>query len=82
MEFPEPTELLTANETAKRLRCTYGGLAQARHHRRWPLAYVKIGRRIFYTRKSVEQFIADRTFPGDGPRPADAKPQRQKRAAR
>ncbi len=71
------TELVSANEAAKRLHVTYGGLAVARCKQRWKLPFVKIGRKIFYRAQDIEAFITANLHPGDGPR----APQRRKRRA-
>jgi hypothetical protein len=64
------SELLTPAETAKKLHTTYGTLAVARCHRRWPLRFVRVGRKIFYKAEDVQAFIEAQTDAGDGPRPA------------
>lgn len=77
-----PTELLTASQTARRLCITYGTLAQWRHHRRQKLAFVRVGRKILYRATDIEKFLADNTYPGDGPGPAESKQARPRRRTR
>jgi hypothetical protein len=61
-------ELLTPRQTAKLLHVTYGTLAAWRCNRRYPLAYVRIGRKIYYRPQDIEAYIAASVLPGDRPR--------------
>lgn len=74
MEIPE---LLTPHEAAKALHTTYGSLAVWRCTRRHPLAFVRVGRKIFYKKADIEQFIDLSRDPGNG-----EKPHRRKRGGR
>ena len=56
--------LLNPSETADRLRTTPGVLAVWRSTRRYPLAFVRVGRRIFYRSTGVEKFLELRTDSG------------------
>jgi excisionase family DNA binding protein len=56
LELPK---LLTPAETAARLRVSVGTLAQWRHHKRYPLPFVKIGRAVRYLESAVKNFIAN-----------------------
>jgi Helix-turn-helix domain len=56
--------LLNSEEVAKLLRTTYGVLACWRSLKRYPLRYVRIGRKIFYRREDVQAFIESRTDNG------------------
>lgn len=59
--------LLPPDETARRLGLTSEAvLAQWRHHKRYPLHYVRIGKKIFYREEDVQDFIEIRTVSGDG----------------
>ena len=49
------------DEVAEELQVTTGTLAVWRTTKRYPLPWVKIGRRIFYRRGDVEAFIASCT---------------------
>ena len=51
-------KLLTPTETAARLRVSVGTLAQWRHHKRYSLPFVKIGRAVRYLEAEVKAFIA------------------------
>lgn len=56
-------KLLTPTETAARLRVSVGTLAQWRHHKRYSLAFVKIGRAVRYLESEVRAFIASGVSP-------------------
>jgi len=62
------TMLLTPRQAAELLHTTYGNLNSWRHNRRHSLAYVRIGRKIYYRLQDIEAFIAASVQPGDGPR--------------
>jgi hypothetical protein len=57
-------ELIRAEETAIRLGVTTGTLAVWRATKRYPLAYVKIGRKVRYRVEDIENFVRARTLPG------------------
>jgi len=50
-------KLLTPTEAAARLRVSVGTLAQWRHHKRYSLRYLKIGRAVRYLESEVKAFI-------------------------
>jgi excisionase family DNA binding protein len=50
-------KLLTPTETAKLLRVSHGTLAQWRHHKRYPLPFIKIGRAVRYLESEVKVFM-------------------------
>lgn len=54
LELPK---LLTPTETAKLLQLSIGTLAQWRHHKRYALPFVKIGRAVRYLESEVRDFI-------------------------
>jgi hypothetical protein len=56
--------LITPEETAKVLNTTPGVLAVWRCERRYKLPYVKIGSKVMYRVRDVEEFITSRTMPG------------------
>jgi hypothetical protein len=58
------SELLTPAQTAAALHTTKGVLAVWRSKKRYPLKFVRIGRRIFYRVEDVQKFIELRTDPG------------------
>jgi hypothetical protein len=70
--------LLLPSQVAKMLNVTYGTLAAWRHNRRYPLVYVRIGRKIYYRRQDIEAFIAASVWTNDDPRPV----RRRRKAAR
>jgi hypothetical protein len=70
--------LLTESEAAPLLRVSKGTLRVWRCQRRYPLRFVRIGSKIFYTREGIEEFIRQRTDPGVAKTPA---PRKGKRAA-
>lgn len=51
------TNLLTAKQTAESLGVTVGTLALWRCTARYPLPYVKIGRRVMYREQDISNFI-------------------------
>jgi hypothetical protein len=53
----ENLELLTAQETAKLLRTSYGALAVGRCKRRTKLRYIRLGRKILYRRSDIDAFL-------------------------
>jgi len=54
LELPK---LLTPSETAKMLRIAPGTLSQWRHHKRYSLRHIKIGRAVRYLESEVKAFI-------------------------
>ena len=56
--------LITPEETAKVLNTTPGVLAVWRCERRYKLPYVKIGSKVMYRVRDVEEFITSRMVPG------------------
>ncbi len=75
----EISELLTPREVAKVLHTTYGCLAVWRCTRRYPLRFIKLGRKIFYRKEDIQRFLELRLDPGDGEKP-QAQPRRRKGA--
>jgi len=55
------TNLLAPKEAADILGTTVGVLAVWRTTKRYPLAYVKIGRKVMYRPEAVQAFIESRT---------------------
>lgn len=60
-------ELLTPEETAKQLRVETQTLAVWRCHRRYELAYVKIGGKVLYAQSAIDHFIQSRTVTNEPP---------------
>jgi excisionase family DNA binding protein len=58
------TELLTTKETAGRLQITEGTLMVWRSTKRYPLKFVKIGRKVRYRLSDIEEFLDKRTMSG------------------
>jgi hypothetical protein len=56
--------LVSPTETAKLLHTTAGVLAVWRSTRRYPLKYVRAGRKIFYRLEHIQSFIESRTQNG------------------
>lgn len=73
MPLPIFDDRMTPDELADELEVTPGTLAVWRCTKRYPLPWIKIGRRVFYRRRDVEAFIASCTR-GDRPRVVDAQP--------
>lgn len=62
MTTTEKTDrLMDPKEVADLLGTTTGTLNVWRCTRRYPLPYVRVGRRVRYRRADVERFIAERT---------------------
>ncbi len=61
------SELLTEREAAQALHVSPKTLPAWRSTRRYPLKFVKIGRRVYYKREDLQKFIEARTIdPGAG----------------
>jgi hypothetical protein len=60
----EISVLLTPTDTAALLHTTVGVLAVWRSCRRYPLAFVRVGRKIMYRQEDVQHFIESRTQSG------------------
>ena len=59
-------ELLTPTETAAYLRVSIGTLSVWRSTGRYPLRYVKVGRRVMYRRSDLDAFVTARTVTSTG----------------
>jgi excisionase family DNA binding protein len=57
--------LLTPEQAAGILGVTAGTLNVWRATRRYPLPFVKIGRKVMYRTDDLERFVASRTVGGD-----------------
>jgi len=57
-------KILPPAEAAEYLDVTVGTLAQWRHHKRYPLKYIRVGRKIAYRVRDLEQFLDSRTQSG------------------
>jgi len=55
---------LTSQQVADMLGITVGTLAVWRCIKRYPLAYMKVGSKVYYRSEDVEKFIASRTHSG------------------
>ncbi len=55
-------DLLSPSSVAKRLGVTVGTLAVWRCTGRYPLKFVKVGRRVMYRLSDVESFVNGRTY--------------------
>lgn len=58
---PQGGELLTEKEASLLLDVSVGTLQVWRATKRYPLAYVKVGRNVRYQKSAVLAFIASRT---------------------
>jgi DNA-binding transcriptional regulator YhcF (GntR family) len=58
----EKDQLLTTREAAEELRVSPQTLEVWRCAKRYQLAYVKIGRNVFYRQSAILAFIASRTI--------------------
>jgi Helix-turn-helix domain len=57
----QPLNLLTPRQAAKELRVSPGTLAIWRCKKRYPLKFVKIGRKVFYRYSDLVSFVQKRT---------------------
>lgn len=57
----EPVRYLTPPQTAELLGVTVGTLEVWRCTKRYPLPYVKVGKRVRYRTTDIDQFLASRT---------------------
>jgi len=63
------TELLTIREAAQRLGLAVATLNKWRSTRRYKLQFIKVGGRVRYTTRAVEEFLTSRTVtPGQPPK--------------
>ena len=62
------TELLKPQQAASLLHVSYGTLASWRCNRRYPLNFVRIGRKIYYRQEDIDAYIAASVVSGNGPR--------------
>jgi excisionase family DNA binding protein len=58
------TELLDTQEAARRLDVTPGTLMVWRSTKRYPLKFVRIGRKVRYRPSDIEEFLDIRTMSG------------------
>jgi hypothetical protein len=58
------SELWNTAQTAQKLAVTKGTLEVWRSTQRYPLRYVKVGRKVMYRAADVEAFLNARTMPG------------------
>jgi len=63
---PNAPELLTPQEVAEFLGVGVGTLTVWRSTGRYPLKFVRVGRRIRYRRRDVEAFLDERTATSTG----------------
>jgi len=76
MTVAEFEELFTESDISKQFKIPETTLQKARHHRRWPLKYIKVGRLVRYRASDVRAFLAARTH--SGVEPAPPKPRKRK----
>ena len=76
------SELLTEAQAAEKLNVTCGTLSVWRATRRYPLKYVRVGRKIRYRVSDIEEFLEIRTMPGDGPQTHRGSARRTLRGSR
>jgi hypothetical protein len=60
-------ELLTESDVAAQFKIPKVTLQQSRHHKRWPLKYIKLGRLVRYRASDVRAFLEARTRCGIHP---------------
>lgn len=58
------SQLLNTQQAAAVLQVTPGTLMVWRSTKRYPLAYVRVGRSVRYRMSDIEQFLARRTMSG------------------
>jgi hypothetical protein len=57
-------DLLTEKDVIKKFKLKLTSLQQARHHKRWPLKYLKIGRLVRYRASDIRAFLEAATQSG------------------
>jgi hypothetical protein len=62
--LPPEMHLVTPPVTAEILKVTEETLAVWRSTQRYPLRYVKVGRKVFYRMSDIQKFLNDRTMAG------------------
>jgi hypothetical protein len=72
-EVTQEEELLDTNQAGAFLKRPPTVLAVWRCNRRYPLPYVRIGRRVYYTKSALLKFLNDRVDPGVGEHPVDPR---------
>ncbi len=70
--------LVPPQEVAAKIHTTVGTLAVWRCTQRYPLRYVKVGRKVLYRLSDVEEFIAAQTFPGNAEPRRRSAPRRRR----
>jgi len=70
-------KLLNSNEAAQMLDVTPGTLSVWRATRRYPLKFVKVGRKVRYLASDIEEFLRSRTQSGVVEQP---KPRRSRKS--
>ena len=76
------SELLSPREAAKALGTSAGCLAVWRCVRRYPLRFVRIGRKVFYRAQDIEAFIQAGVVEGDSPKPKRAAKRKARQGAK
>ena len=61
MDYPVFFERINPKEAAKILGVSVDTLAVWRCTKRYPLTYIKMGRKVFYRASDLEKFIESRT---------------------
>lgn len=70
------TQLLKPSEAAERLGVSVNTLESWRCRKTYPLRYVKVGSKVFYTERAIQAFLEERTVT-----PGEAKGRRRRTAA-
>jgi hypothetical protein len=68
MQTQNISALVAPSDAAKLLMTTVGTLAVWRSTKRYPLRFVRVGRKILYRVEDIQVFIEARTSNGDGSR--------------
>lgn len=63
---PSSTDLMTPGAAAAYIKIEASTLAMWRSTKRYPLPYVKVGRRVFYRKAHLDAFLAARTVNSGG----------------
>src|ERR1700745_1098163 len=64
----QQSHLLTETETAKQISVAPATLQQWRHHHRYSLPFIRVGRLIRYRQIDVDNWLASRTVTASEPR--------------
>ncbi|MFZ3332634.1 MAG: helix-turn-helix domain-containing protein [Candidatus Acidiferrales bacterium] len=75
-------QLLTEKDVIRKFKLKRTTLQQVRHHKRWPLRYLKIGRLVRYRESDIRAFLEASTKSGLEPEAPPPRKRTPKSAAK